>query len=47
MDPNSRFATFSSLAGAVESIEEDGRLCLKMDGGRAVELDTQTTQLIK
>jgi ATP-dependent exoDNAse (exonuclease V) alpha subunit len=25
--------------GAIESIEEDGRLRLKMDGGRAVELD--------
>ncbi len=26
--------------GTIESISEDGRLCLKMDGGRAVELDT-------
>ncbi len=26
--------------GTIESIEEDGRLRLKMDGGRAVELDT-------
>jgi ATP-dependent exoDNAse (exonuclease V) alpha subunit len=25
--------------GTIESIGEDGRLCLKMDGGRAVELD--------
>jgi hypothetical protein len=25
--------------GTIESIEEDGRLCLKMDGGRTAELD--------
>jgi ATP-dependent exoDNAse (exonuclease V) alpha subunit len=27
--------------GTIERIDEDGRMCLKMDGGRAVELDTR------
>ena len=38
--PASELKVANRELGTIESIDEDGRLRLKMDGGRAVELDS-------
>jgi len=37
--PANELSVANRELGTIESIEVDGRLCLRMDGGRAVELD--------